>query len=96
MTTFTFTESIAGQAVLDWQRVLGYGILHGPDIAAGMLDADRGEPNCRDVVLEDRLCQVLVPLNPDLPPAALRGTQFSRLISGEFRLKDAERIAGIA
>lgn len=66
-----FTESIVEDAALAWLEALGYGVLHGPDIAAGEPAAERGDPNYRDVVLERRLRQALVRLNPDLPPEAL-------------------------
>ncbi len=46
-------------------------MLHGPDIAAGEPGAERSDPNYRDVLLERRLRQALVRLNPDLPPEAL-------------------------
>ena len=36
-----------------------------------MLGAERSDPNYRDVVLEGRLRQALVRLNPDLPAEAL-------------------------
>jgi len=94
--TGAFTESGVEEAALAWLETLGYAVLHGPDIEAGMLGAERSEPNYHDVVLEGRLCQALVRLNPDLPPAALRDTLLLKLISGDLRLKDAERIAGIA
>src|SRR5713226_1274546 len=66
-----FTESIVEDAALAWLESLGYAVLHGPDIAAGMLGAERSDPNYRDVVLEGRLRQALVGLNPDLPVEAL-------------------------
>ncbi|MBI4027124.1 MAG: type I restriction endonuclease subunit R, partial [Verrucomicrobia bacterium] len=66
-----FTESVVEQAALAWLEALGYSVLHGPDIAVGMLGAERSDPNYRDVVLEGRLRQALVCLNPDLPPEAL-------------------------
>lgn len=43
----------------------------GPDIAVGEPGAERSDPNYRDVVLEGRLRQALVRLNPGLPPEAL-------------------------
>ncbi|HEV8262120.1 MAG TPA: HsdR family type I site-specific deoxyribonuclease, partial [Burkholderiales bacterium] len=58
-------------AALAWLDALGYTVLHGPDIAVGMLGAERSDPNYRDVVLDRRLRQALVRLNPDLPPEAL-------------------------
>jgi type I restriction enzyme R subunit len=67
----SFTESIVEEAALAWLEALGYAILHGPAIAAGMLGAERSDSSYRDVVLEGRLRQALVGLNPDLPPDAL-------------------------
>ena len=46
-------------------------LLHGPDIAAGEPTAERIDHNYRDVMLEGRLRQALVHLNPDLPSEAL-------------------------
>ena len=59
------------EAALAWLVSLGYAVLCGPDIAAGMPGAERSDPNYRDVVLERRLRQALVGLNPDLPAEAL-------------------------
>ena len=67
----SFTESIVEDAALAWLESPGYVVLYGPDIAAGMLGAERSDPNYRDVVLEGRLRQSLVRLNPDLPAEAL-------------------------
>jgi type I restriction enzyme R subunit len=67
----SFTESIVEDAALAWLEALGYAVLHGPDIAAGEPAAERIDPNYRDVLLEARLRQALVRLNPDLPPDAL-------------------------
>jgi type I restriction enzyme R subunit len=67
----SFTESIVEDAALTWLESLGWTILHGPEIAIGMLGAERSDPNYRDVLLEGRLRQALVRLNPDLPPEAL-------------------------
>jgi type I restriction enzyme R subunit len=66
-----FSESVVEQAALAWLEALGYAILHGPDIAVGEPAAERTDPNFRDVVLERRLRQALVRLNPDLPAEAL-------------------------
>ena len=71
MTTEGFAESVVEQAALAWLESLGYSALHGPDIAAGELAAERSDPNYRDVVLEGRLRQALGHLNPDLPVEAL-------------------------
>jgi type I restriction enzyme R subunit len=66
-----FTESIVEDAALGWLEALGYAVLHGPAIAAGEPAAERSDPNYRDVVLEHRLRQALVRLNPDLSAEAL-------------------------
>ena len=66
-----FSESVVEDATLGWLNVLGYSVLHGPDIAAGEPGAERSDPNYRDVLLERRLRQALVRLNTDLPPQAL-------------------------
>jgi type I restriction enzyme R subunit len=69
--TGKFSESVIEEATLAWLESLGYAVMHGPDIAAGEPGAERGDPNYRDVILEGRLRQALVRLNPDLPPDAL-------------------------
>ena len=69
--TIAFTESVVEEAALAWLKSLGYSVLHGPDITAGEPDAERSDPNYRDVVLERRLRQALRHLNPDLPAEAL-------------------------
>ncbi len=66
-----FTESIVEDAALAWLEAQGYAVLHGPDIAAGEPGAERSDPSYRDVILEGRLRQALVSLNPDLPAEAL-------------------------
>jgi type I restriction enzyme R subunit len=67
----TFSESIVEEAALGWLQALGYGVLHGPEIAAGQPGAERSDPNYRDVILENRLQQALARLNYDLPPEAV-------------------------
>src|SRR5512146_2549147 len=74
-----FTESVVEDAALAWLEGLGYSVLNGPDIAAGELGAERGDPNYRDVVLEGRLRQALVRLNPGLPHEALEDV-FRKLV----------------
>jgi type I restriction enzyme R subunit len=69
--TNRFAESVVEDAALAWLDGLGYAILHGPEIAIGMPGAERTDPGYRDVVLERRVRQALVRLNPDLPPEAL-------------------------
>jgi len=71
MSSASFTESVVEDAALAWLEALGYSVLHGPEIAAGEPGAERSDPNYRDVVLERRLRQALVSLNPDLPAEAL-------------------------
>lgn len=67
----SFTESVVEEAALVWLATLGYSVLHGPEIAVGEVAAERNDANYRDVVLEQRLRQALLLLNPDLPPEAL-------------------------
>ena len=71
MSSLSFTESVVEDAALAWLDSLGYKVLHGPDIAAGELGAERSDPNYRDVMLEGRLRQALVRFNRELPPEAL-------------------------
>jgi type I restriction enzyme, R subunit len=71
MADLRFAESVVEEASLDWLAGLGYSILHGPDIAFDMLGAERSDANYRDVILERRLRQALIRLNPDLPADAL-------------------------
>jgi type I restriction enzyme, R subunit len=66
-----FTESVVEEAALAWLEALECTVLHGPNIAAGELTAERSDSQYRDVVLDRRLRQALVGLNPDLPPEAL-------------------------
>ncbi len=66
-----FSESVVEDAALAWLEGLGYGVLSGPAIAAGEPGAERTDPGYRDVVLERRLRQALVALNPGLPAEAL-------------------------
>ncbi len=64
-------ESVVEDAALAWLEALGYAVLHGRDIAFGEPAVERYDPNYRDVVLEQRIRQALVRLNPGLPPEAL-------------------------
>ncbi len=66
-----FTESVVEKATLDWLEGLGYSVLYGPAIAPGEPATERTDPNCRDVILERRLREALVRLNPDVPAEAL-------------------------
>jgi type I restriction enzyme R subunit len=66
-----FTESVVEEAALEWLHGLGYQVLHGPEIAAGMPGAERADANYRDTILEGRLRDALSELNPTLPAEAL-------------------------
>ncbi len=80
MTARGVQESVVEQAALAWLESLGYVVRHGPDIAPGELIAERQDYG--QVVLEDRLRQALVRLNPDLPPEAI-DEAFRKLIRPE-------------
>jgi type I restriction enzyme R subunit len=67
----TFAESVVEEAALAWLANSGFAVAHGPDIAVGQPGAERSDPTYRDVVLEWRLREALVRLNPDLPQEAL-------------------------
>ncbi len=74
------TESVVEEAGLDWLESLGYAIKHGSEIAPGELDSERRDYG--QVVLEDRLRQALVALNPILPVEAVEDA-FRRLTRPE-------------
>jgi len=65
------TESTVEEAALRWLEGLDFTLAHGPDIAFGRPGAERSDPTYRDVVLEWRLREALVRLNPELPQEAL-------------------------
>jgi type I restriction enzyme R subunit len=67
----SFAESIVEEAALAWLAGSGFAVTHGPKIAVGQAAAERADPTYRDVVLEWRLREALVRLNPDLPQEAL-------------------------
>ena len=69
MTGFSFTESVVEDAALAWLEGLGYAVKYGPEIAPGEISAERQDYG--QVVLEDRLRQALVSLNPQLPAEAI-------------------------
>ena len=79
-----FLESIVEDVALAWLQGLGYAVLHGPEIAAGMPGAERSDPSYRDAVLEGRLRQALVRLNPD-PPAEALDDAFRKLTRTDAR-----------
>jgi len=76
--TDRFAESVVEDAALGRLDGLGYTVLHGPEIAVGMPGAERTDPGYRDVILDRRLRQALVRLNPELPAEALEDA-FRRL-----------------
>ena len=65
----TLTEADVEQAALEWLSGLGWQVLHGPDIAPDMPNAERDDYG--QVVLDQRLRDALAELNPALPPSAL-------------------------
>jgi len=65
----TFTESVVEQAALAWLETLGYVVKHGVDIAPDTPGAERADYG--QVMIEDRLRQTLVRLNPALPAEAI-------------------------
>jgi type I restriction enzyme R subunit len=64
-----FTESVVEDATLDILDGLGYAILHGPDIAPGMPNAERTD--YAEGVLAGRLRAALERINPAIPLDAL-------------------------
>ena len=61
-------ESHIEETSLDWFAGLGYTVLHGPDIAPDMPDAERS--TYKEVVLTRRLQDAITRLNPTIPPDA--------------------------
>ncbi len=78
----TLTESTVEQAALAWLASPGFSVAHGPAIAFGQPGAERGDPTYRDVVLERRLREALVRINPDLPQEALADA-FRKILRAE-------------
>jgi type I restriction enzyme R subunit len=64
-------EQDVEEAALAWLADMGVQTPYGPDLAAGWAGAERSDPTYRDVVLEWRLREALVPLSPDMPQEAL-------------------------
>ena len=63
------SESDVETAALSWLSSLGWQTAHGPDMAPDTLGSERTD--FTQVVLEERLRNALLNLNPDLPPSAL-------------------------
>ncbi|MDE0463419.1 MAG: type I restriction endonuclease subunit R [Caldilineaceae bacterium] len=68
-TTTTLSEADVEQAALAWLEATGWRVRFGPEIAPETPDAERSGYD--QVVLERRLRDALVELNPGLPAAAL-------------------------
>jgi type I restriction enzyme R subunit len=85
-----FTESVVEEAALSWLESLGYTVKSGLAIAPGELGAERTDYS--QVILEDRLRQALVRLNPELPPEALDDA-FRRLTRPDGATLDARNRA---
>ncbi len=64
-----FAESVVENAALAWLEAIGWKVVHGPEIAPGMLLAQR--QGYDEANLAQRLHDALAPLNPDLPSEAL-------------------------
>ncbi len=62
------SESTVEEAALEWFGELGYAIGHGPEMAPGEAAAER--ESFGEVVLEGRLREALLRLNPEVPEAA--------------------------
>jgi type I restriction enzyme R subunit len=76
------TESTVEEAGLRWLAALGFAVAHGPEIAIGQPGAERSDPTYRDVVLDWRLREALVRLNPELPQEALDDA-FRKIVRAE-------------
>ena len=63
------SEDIVEQAALAWLEGLSWQVLHGPDIAPDMPNAERDDYG--QVVLDQRLRDALAEMNPALPTSAL-------------------------
>lgn len=64
----TFNESTVEEAALSWFEELGYAVVHGPIIAPGEQNAERG--SFGDVVLAGRLREAVDRINADIPNEA--------------------------
>ena len=76
----TFKESDIEIAALSWLASLGWKIAYGPDIAPDTPGTERTD--FTQVVLEERLRDALLNLNPGLPPSALE-TGLRNLINAD-------------
>ena len=65
----TLTESDVENLALSWLSSLGWQTVHGPDIAPDTPGAERAD--FTQVVLEERLRDAILNLNPGIPTSAL-------------------------
>ena len=86
----SFSEAVVEEAALAWLAGLGWQVAHGPDIAPDTFGAERADYG--QVVLERRLRDALVRLNPDLPAEALDDA-FRRLTRPEGATLEARNRA---
>ena len=86
----TFTESEVEDAALEWLGGLGWKVAHGPKIAPHQAGAERTDYS--EVILERRLREGLVRLNPTLPDEALEDA-FRRLTQVEGSTLEARNRA---
>lgn len=96
-----FVESVVEGAALAWLESLGGTVKQGPEIAPGELAGKRADHGA--VVLERQLRDALTQLKSELPPEAmedpsrkltladLRNALLPKSLSGEMRVKDAEK-----
>ena len=94
-----FTESVVEQAALAWLESLGWAVRHGLEIAPGEAAAERTD--YAQVILEARLREALIRLNPALPTEALEDA-YRRLtrpeaaeLSGRNRAVHRLLVAGV-
>ena len=86
----TLTEADVESAALSWLSGLGWRVAHGPDIAPDTPDAVRAD--YVQVVLEERLRDTLLNLNPNLPASALE-TGLRSLVNPEGATTEARNRA---
>ena len=75
-----FYESDVEEAAMNWLSSLGWEVAYGPDVAPDTPEAERTD--FTQVVLEERLREALLNLNPELPASALE-TGLRNLINPE-------------
>ena len=73
MNNNNYTEDNLENATLEWLRELGYKTAFGPDIAFDGTTPERTQKaNYSDVILESRLRESLIKINPDIPAEAIQ------------------------